>query len=108
LFTTASKSGNVDSRTKANMVFNKKFLEDKGIDYEINIATGKISFSQETINFAEEINANMIMVMTTRDIAFHDYVLGAYEQYIIANSARIPVLVINPRTDLMRYGYGSF
>jgi len=108
LLTTASKSGNVDSRTKANMVFNKKFLEDKGVDYEISIAKGKVSFSQETINFAEEINASMIMVMTTRDIAFHDYVLGAYEQFIIANSARIPVLVINPRTDLMRYGYGSF
>ena len=108
LLTTASKNGTVDSRTKANMVFNKKFLEDKGIDYEITVASGKISFSQETINFAEDIEASMIMVMTTRDIAFHDYVLGAYEQFIIANSAKIPVLVINPRTDLMRYGYGSF
>ncbi len=108
LFTTSGKDGTVDSRTKANLVFNKKFLEDKGIDYDIKMANGKSSFSQETINFAEEIDANMIMVMTTRDIAFHDYVLGAYEQFIIANSARIPVLVINPRTDLMRYGYGSF
>jgi len=108
LLTTASKSGKIDSRTKANMVFNKKFLDDKGIDYEISIAGGKVSFQQETINYAEDINASMIMVMTTRDIAFHDYVLGAYEQFIIANSAKIPVLVVNPRTDLMRYGYGSF
>ena len=52
--------------------------------------------------------ADVIVVMTTRDIAFHDYVLGAYEQYIIANTAQIPVFVINPRTDLMIYGYGSF
>ncbi len=108
LFTATNKNGVVDSRTKANLVFNKKFLEDKGIDFELAMAEDKISFSQETINFAEKIDADMIMIMTTRDIAFHDYVLGAYEQYIIANSARIPVLVINPRTDLMRYGYGSF
>ncbi len=108
LYATASKDGVVESRTKANLVFNKKFLEDKGVEYEIVVAKGVKSFSQETITFAEEINASMILVMTTRDIAFHDYVLGAYEQFIIANSAKIPVLVINPRTDLMRYGYGSF
>lgn len=108
LFTSTNKEGIVDSRTKANLVFNKKFLEDKGIDFEIAMAEDKTSFSQETINYAESINAGMIMIMTTRDIAFHDYMLGAYEQYIIANSAKIPVLVINPRTDLMRYGYGSF
>ena len=108
LFTSTSKDGVVDSRTKANLVFNKKFLEDKGIDYELSMAEGKSSFQQETISFAQKIDADMILIMTTRDIAFHDYVLGVYEQYIIANSSNIPVLVINPRTDLMRYGYGSF
>ncbi len=108
LFTSTSKDGVVDSRTKANLVFNKKFLEDKGIEYELSMAKGKVSFQQETINFAQEIDANMILVMTTRDIGFHDYVLGVYEQFIIANSPGIPILVINPRTDLMRYGYGSF
>ncbi len=108
LFTSTSKDGVVDSRTKANLVFNKKFLEDKGIEYELSMADGKASFQQETISFAQKIEANIILVMTTRDIAFHDYVLGVYEQYIIANSSSIPVLVINPRTDLMRYGYGSF
>jgi nucleotide-binding universal stress UspA family protein len=108
LFTSTSKDGVVDSRTKANLVFNKKFLEDKGIEYELSMAKGKVSFQQETINFSQEIDANMILVMTTRDIGFHDYVLGVYEQFIIANSPGIPILVINPRTDLMRYGYGSF
>jgi nucleotide-binding universal stress UspA family protein len=108
LFSSASKEGVVDSRTKANLVFSKKFLEDKDLDYELSLAEGKSSFSVETVKYAEKIEADMILVMTTRDIAFHDYVLGAYEQYIIANAAQIPVLVINPRTDLMRYGYGSF
>ena len=108
LFTSTSKDGVVDSRTKANLVFNKKFLADKGIDYELSMADGKASFQQETIDFSEKISADMILVMTTRDIAFHDYVLGVYEQYVIANSSNIPILVINPRTDLMRYGYGSF
>lgn len=108
IFATASKDGSLDSRTKANLVFSKRFMEEKNIDYELALSSGESTFSQETIKYSEKIGADMILIMTTRDISFHDYVLGAYEQYIIANEAQIPVLVINPRTDLMKYGYGSF
>lgn len=107
LFSSTSKDGGVDGKTKANVVFCKNFLEEKNIDYELILAKHKNSFSQETIDFAKENNADLIIIMTTRDIAFHDYVLGAQEQYIIANSAKVPVMVINPRTDLMKYGYGG-
>ena len=108
LLSSANKDGAVDSRTKANVVFSKKFLDDKKINYELAIAEGSGSFAQETINFAKKIDADIIIAMTTRDIAFHDYVLGAQEQHIIANEHKIPVLVVNPRTDLMKYGYGGF
>lgn len=108
IYASATKEGIIDSRTKANVVFSKKFLEEKNIPYELVLSEGDASFSQETIQFSEKIDADLVLVMTTRDIAFHDYVLGAYEQYIIANSAQMPVLVINPRTDLMKYGYGGF
>ena len=107
LFSATSKEGVVDPRTKANLVFCKTFMEEKNIDYELVLSKNESSFSQETIEFAKEREADIIIIMTTRDIAFHDYVLGAQEQYMIANSAKIPVMVINPRTDLMKYGYGS-
>lgn len=106
LLSYSTKEGAVDNRTKANVVFAKKFLDEKNINYELAIGAGGGSFSQETIQFAKRIEADMIIAMTTRDIAFHDYVLGAHEQYIIANEAKIPVLVVNPRNDLMKYGYG--
>ncbi len=108
LFSATSKEGVIDPRTKANLVFCKTFLEEKAIDYELVLSKNTASFSQETIEFAKSNNADLIIIMTTRDIAFHDYVLGAQEQYMIANSAKIPVMVINPRTDLMKYGYGNF
>ncbi len=108
LFSASTKDGAVDARTKANLVFCKNFLADLGIDYEMGLSNGGSgSFSAETLKYATEIDSDFIMIMTTRDIAFHDYVLGANEQQIIANSSRIPVLVINPRTDLMKFGYGG-
>lgn len=108
LFSATSKEGVVDPRTKANLVFCKSFLEERKIDYELVLSKNTSSFSQETIDFAKSREADLIIIMTTRDIAFHDYVLGAQEQYMIANNAKIPVMVINPRTDLMKYGYGNF
>lgn len=107
LFSSTSRDGGVDGRTKANVVFCKNFLEEKNIDYELVLSKHKAAFSQETIDFAKDNEADLIIIMTTRDIAFHDYVLGAQEQYMIANSAKVPVMVINPRTDLMKYGYGG-
>jgi len=108
LFSATSKDGVVESRTKANLVFSKSFLEEKNINYELVLSPDSSSFSQEIIDFAENNSADLVIITTTRDIAFHDYILAAKEQYLIANSAKIPVLVINPRTDLMRYGYGNF
>jgi nucleotide-binding universal stress UspA family protein len=108
LFSATTKDGVVEPRTKANLVFCKSFLEEKNINYELVLSKNTASFSQETLDFAQDREADLIIIMTTRDIAFHDYVLGAQEQYIIANSAKIPVMVINPRTDLMKYGYGNF
>ena len=65
-------------------------------------AEGKGSFPDETIKFAQKINADLMLVMTTKNIGIKDYVLGANEQQIIANSAKIPVMCINPRDDLKK------
>ena len=108
LYSNTTKEGVMDHRTKANLTFCKRFLEDSGIDFELALSEGGNGNAQEILSYAEKVNADLIMVMTTRDIAFHDYILGATEQYIISNSAKIPVMVINPRSDLMKYGYGGF
>lgn len=96
-----------DNPTRANMVFCKKYLEDRNIAYEAEWADKKGSFYEASLKFAKEHKVDMIMITTTRDIAFHDYVLGAYEQVVIANEAQIPVFVVNPRTDV-KMVYSNF
>ena len=91
-------------KTKANVSFAKKYLEDNLIYFDISISKKATGFAQQTIKFAQEIDADIILIMTTKDIAFTDYVFGATEQQIIANSAKIPVLCVNPRTDLKKLG----
>lgn len=90
-------------KIKANIAFSRKFMDGKGVDYEIHTAEGKKSFALEIMEFGKNINADLIMILSTKNIGLADYVLGAQEQYIIANSSKIPVMVVNPRDDLKKY-----
>ena len=95
--------GALKKRVANNLVFAKKLFGEKAIEYSITIAD-KGTFSEKTIQFAQKIQADLILIMTTRDIKLTDYVMGANEQQIIANDARVPVMCVNPRADLNRLG----
>lgn len=94
------KDESLKKKTQSNVLFARKYLESKNILYDITELDGK-DFSLDTISFAEKINASMILIMTTPNISFSDYAFGATEQKIIANDAKIPVMCINPREDLL-------
>ncbi len=61
------------------------------------------NFAQQTIDFAQKINADLILIVTTKNITFADYMVGASEQYIIANSSKIPVCCVNPKASFAKY-----
>ena len=85
-------------RTKANMIFAKKYLKEKEINFDVKTATTKEALWKQTIELAEQIKADMILIMTTKDIRPTDYVFGADEQQIIANNSKIPVMAVNPKS----------
>ncbi|MBN2523032.1 MAG: universal stress protein [Bacteroidales bacterium] len=81
----------------SNIFFLNKFFTSKGISFEIAEAPSESNFVLEAVKYAAKIEADAILIMVTKDIGFADYVLGAHEQYIIANEARLPVICINPK-----------
>ncbi|MFO7878874.1 MAG: universal stress protein [Bacteroidota bacterium] len=85
-----------------NIAFAKRILDEHNIPYTVNIETNAKDFPEEVIRFAEKISAGMIMVMTTANIGWTDFMFGAGEQKIIANDAKIPVVCVNPRKDLRK------
>src|SRR4030042_2126406 len=92
---------------ESNLLFINKYFAQKNIRYEMKSASGGKEFQDEVIQYAKEINADAIMVITTRDIGFADYVLGAQEQYIIANGEQIPVICVNPRPAKLGGGFSA-
>ena len=86
------------ARINKNLNFSVKFLMQNNVEYEIHeIERGKRA--QRTIDFANKINADLILIVTTKSPTFADYMLGASEQEIIANSSKIPVCCVNPKAS---------
>ncbi len=107
LFRARYQDSNFRKGLDSNMFFITKYFASKGIRYESQISVGEEDFGKETIQYAKNVDADAILLMTTRDIGFTDYVMGAQEQYIIANSERIPVICINPRPAKIGGGFSA-
>lgn len=79
-----------------NLTFAKHRFEEAGTEFEIHSASKGKSFQEEIVSLAVDIESDLILIMTTPNLDFTDYVFGAQEQYIIANNAKIAVMCINP------------
>ena len=103
IITPTLKDRGLQKKTKININFAEKIFENHGVDYDF-YSIDSSHLGEETINYAQKIDADLVLIMTTSGIGITDYMLGAKEQYIIANTAKLPVMCVNPRTDLNRYG----
>jgi nucleotide-binding universal stress UspA family protein len=93
----------IAKKTTVNMNFAIKYLIQNNIEYEVHeVIKGDIA--QQTIDFAQKTNADLILIVTTKNITFADYMIGASEQYIIANSSKIPVCCVNPKASFAKVG----
>jgi nucleotide-binding universal stress UspA family protein len=88
-------------KTNINLNFAIKYLIQNNIEYKIHDLP-KGNLAKQTIEFANSINADLILIMTTKNITVADYMLGAQEQYIIGNSSKIPVCCMNPRANFAK------
>jgi nucleotide-binding universal stress UspA family protein len=53
------------------------------------------SFAEDTLAYATEINADLIMIMTQQEKGFNEFLLGSYAQQIVNHSGKVPVMCIN-------------
>ena len=89
----------------SNIKYIESFLKGHDVAYEIVTSEGKQSFKKEIVACAKQYEADMILVMATRDIKWVDYLLGAPEQYLIANPEGLPVMAMNPKPAKIAGGF---
>ena len=92
-----SRDKKIEQGTRTNLSFTEKFLKSKNVKFEVAVAEGKDSFAKESLQYAGDVEADLILITTTKGISLYDYVLGASEEDIITNNSNIPVMCVNPR-----------
>lgn len=96
-----------NKKVNINLNFAIRFLIQNNLDYQIHTAPSG-NFGKETLKFAQDINADLILIVTAKNLTFLDFLFGTREQYIIANIAKIPVMVVNPRSSFATMGQFMF
>ena len=89
----------------SNIKYVESFLKGHDVEYEILTSPGKQSFKKEIIDTARAQQVDLILVMATRDIRWVGYLLGAPEQYLLANPDNFPVMCMNPKPAKVAGGF---
>jgi nucleotide-binding universal stress UspA family protein len=92
-----------DYVVRSNLEFAKRFLEGKNINYEIITAKGRFNLTQETLEYAHKINAELIIIMLSKSVTLAKVMLGLQDQKYISNDYKIPIMCLNQRSDLRKY-----
>jgi nucleotide-binding universal stress UspA family protein len=97
---------NLQKKVNINLNFAIRFLIQNNIEYEIHTSSrsGSGKYHKELLAFSKKINADLILITTTKHITKVDYMFGAKEQYLISNKDRIPVMCVNPKSNFAKVG----
>ena len=88
----------IKKQIENNVYFTKKLLDANKIIYGLKMANTEICFKNAIFNFAQSIDADLIIVMSHK---FKDYACD--KNNCLDMPERTPVMVINPRADLTNY-----
>ncbi len=71
------------------------YLKDRDIRFQTASLRGD-NITNITIEYALDVNADLVSIMTEQNIALSDFVLGSYAQQMLSKSP-IPVLSVTPK-----------
>lgn len=105
-----AKDSFLQNKVRNNVNYTSNFLTKEGVDFEIHEIDKKADHFKGTMDKAIEIGADLFLINTDPKTGFRDYVMGPFEQKVIANDAQIPVMCINTvnvyldSSDVFRFG----
>lgn len=98
LFIPNEKDEFFSKKLNRNIQFSQNFLKAKGVDFEtvISDSNGKY-FVDSIIDISE--NFDLISVINIQENSLFGILGNSYEQKIISNGNKVPVLILNPKQN---------
>lgn len=108
LFSFKTNDEGFDLKIKGGLHQLENMLNENNIKYTTHVKENlSENFAAETLNYAESINADLLLIMTqSEDKDFSEMVFGTYAQQIVNASQTIPVMCVNPAKTGIVGGWG--
>ena len=75
-------------------------IEKQGVSKIVDSVVEGKNKSKMTLDYANEVKADLISIMTEQEEDFSLNLMGSYAQYMVHHS-NIPILACHPREDLV-------
>ncbi|MFT5336150.1 MAG: nucleotide-binding universal stress UspA family protein [Sphingobacteriales bacterium] len=90
---------------KLNLKYADKYFQSKGVDHVAHVTEGDSGvFAKHIITYSEAIDADMISIMNISERGILKFIGASFEQDLITNKLRIPVMVLNPKSVTREVG----
>ena len=97
ILTPTESDSYLSKRVKNNLAYVKGKLDKNNVSFSINVSTRDSAFLADEVNkYAEEVNANLILIMIYPSRGAGEFFITPTQQKIISNPAEIPVFCVNP------------
>ncbi len=90
----------LSNRVKANFNQVQEVLEKNGVKFTTKVLDDENypgNPAEDALQYAEELNADLIMIMTQQEKGFTEFIIGTYAQQIVNKHSSIPVMCIAPK-----------
>jgi nucleotide-binding universal stress UspA family protein len=97
------------NKVKADLAQVERLLAKEGVNYVSKILNDQEypdEFGQDIIQYCEEINADLVLIMTQKEVGIKEFFLGSFARQIIMGTKSTPVMAINPKDTAVRYVAG--
>lgn len=85
------------NQIQRNLKYAESFFDEMNIPHSAKVSEAKGDFDDAVVDYAAEIDADLIAVMNLPEIGLANLIGGNYVQNIITNKSQIPALLMNPR-----------
>lgn len=93
----------LNNKMMANLNQIKSLLSENGVAYDEKIMDNNDDFASVTLNYAEAIGADLIMIMTqSEDKSIREYIIETYPQQIVNDSGVVPIFCVNPNHETFK------
>ena len=98
IFTANESDEFIKTKVSRELTFAKHYFDERGVKYEVEMAPEKGNFIPQMLDYASDIDADMIAIVNSSgDGGFlPDLFKGSGEVDVISNKYQIPVIVMNP------------